>query len=73
MLSKLSLIFFSLMSSWSVDDNHQHHHDHHHHHRHHNYHQDHHHHDHHDDHHCLHVYITSPFLKIVNIIIYHKT
>ena len=76
-LSKCSPIFFSLMSSWSVDDNHQHHHDHqHHHHRHHHYYQDHHHHDHHDhhdDHHCLHVYITSPFLNIVNIIIYHKT
>ena len=64
---KCSLIFFSLMSSWSVDDNHQHHH-HHHHHRHHHYCQDHHH-----DHHCLHVCITSPFLNIVNIIIYHKT
>ena len=32
-----------------------------------------HHHDQHDDHHCLHVYITSPILNIVNIIIYHKT
>ena len=71
-LSKCSLIFFSLMSSWSVDD-HQHHHDHHHHHRHHHYYQDHHHHHHHHDHHCLHVYITSPFFNIVNIIIYHKT
>ena len=69
-LSKCSLIFFSLMSSWSVDDNHQHHHDHHHHNRrHHHYYQDH----HHLDHHCLHVYITSPFLNIVNIIIYHET
>ena len=58
-LSKGSSHFFSLMSSWSVNDNHQHHHDHHHHHiRHHHYYQDHHHHDHHDDHHCLHVYIT---------------
>ena len=75
MLSKCPLIFFNQMSSWSVDDDHQHHHDHHHHHqhRHHHYYQDHQHHDHHDDHHCLHVYITSPFFNIVNIIIYYKT
>ena len=58
-------IYF-IITLLSLDHHHHHHHQHYHHHH---YDHD---HDHHDDHHCLHVhvYITSPFLYIVNIQIY---